>query len=116
MRKIVYAPDYREKLIQLRDSLDTDYGQATRRKILLEIDQHIQHLKQYPFLGISVRAMYGIECDYYYLHVGKNVVFYSVGDLEIAVLNMYNDREEYLIKFLGSRTKLNEEGASWTEK
>ena len=51
MRKIIYTPDFRERLVQLRDDLDLKYGQETRRKILAEIDQHIKHLKKYPFLG-----------------------------------------------------------------
>ena len=113
MKKIIYATDYKEKLIQLRNTLDMEYGQTTRRKKLTEIDQHIQHLKKYPFLGISVQAMYGIDCDYYYLHIGINVIFYEVGDQEIRILNMYNDWEDYIIKFLGSRTKMQERETGW---
>ena len=115
MRKIIYTPDFRERLVQLRDDLDLKYGQETRRKILAEIDQHIKHLKKYPFLGISVREMYGIDCDYYFIHTTKNVIFYEVGDQEIKILNMYNEREDYIIKFLGRRVKLQEKGTVWPE-
>ena len=110
VRKIKYTPEYRERLIQLRDELDIKYGRPVRQKILTEINKHINHLKKYPFLGISVRAMYGIECDYYFIHITPNVIFYDVGDKEIYILNIYNEKEEYIIKFLGNRTILQEKG------
>ena len=75
MRKINYTPDYRERLVQLRDDLDMKYGRETRQKILAEIDRSLKHLKQYPFLGISVRAMYGIDCDYYFMAMLSDYIF-----------------------------------------
>ena len=109
MRNIVYAPDYKEKLIRLRNNLDAEYGRNVRLKIFSEINQRIQRLKEYPFLGTSVRAIYGIDCDYYFIHISKNVIFYDVEDKQISILNMYNEREDYLIKFLGNMAKMHEE-------
>ena len=115
MRKINYTPDYRERLVQLRDDLDMKYGRETRQKILAEIDRSLKHLKQYPFLGISVRAMYGIDCDYYFIHITKNVIFYEVDEQEIKILNMYNEREDYIIKFLGRMARMQEKETEWLE-
>ena len=64
MKKVVYSPDYREKLIRLKNDLDLQYGQNVRKKILAEIDHSIQLLKTQNHLGLSLRAMYGIDCDF----------------------------------------------------
>ena len=70
MKKLIYSPDYRDKIIRLKNDLDLKYGQTVRKKVLSEIDHHIQLLKTHNYLGISLREMYGIDCDYYY-YFGK---------------------------------------------
>lgn len=37
------------------------------------------------------------------------MIFYDVEDKQISILNMYNEREDYLIKFLGNMAKMHEE-------
>jgi hypothetical protein len=109
MKKLIYSPDYQEKIIQLRNDLDLKYGQKTREKVLAEIDHRIQLLKTYNYLGISLREKYGFDCDFYHIYVANNFVFYEVEEESINIINMYNEREEYIIKFLGSVNKLHED-------
>ena len=115
MKKLSYSPDYREKIIQLRNDLDRKYGRAVREKVMAEIDHSIQLLKSQNYLGISLRNMYGVDCDFYFIHVAKNVVFYEIGEDSIHILNIYHEREDYIIRFLGSRAALQETAVHWNE-
>jgi hypothetical protein len=51
MKKLIYSPDYRDKIIRLKNDLDLKYGQAVRKKVLSELDHHIQLLKTHNYLG-----------------------------------------------------------------
>lgn len=115
MRKIIYSPEYKEKIFRMRSDLDAQYGEQTRKKTLSAIDKSLQQLKTYPRLGISFREMFGIDCDAYYIYVSHNYIFYEIGDKDIRIINMYHEREDFIIKFLGSRSRLHEEADEWTE-
>ncbi len=108
MKKLIYSQDYREKIIQLKNDLDLKYGPAIRKKVLSQINHHIQLLRTHNYLGLSLREMYGIDCDFYYLHVSKNFVFYEIEEISINILNIYHEREDYIIKFLGSISQFHE--------
>ena len=64
MKKLVYSPDYREKIIRLRKDLDMKYGRTVREKVFDEISHRLQLLKTQNYLSISLRDMYGIDCDF----------------------------------------------------
>ena len=51
MKKLIYSPDYRDKIIRLKNDLDLKYGQAVRKKVLSELDHHIQLLKTHNYLA-----------------------------------------------------------------
>ena len=112
MKRIVYSPDYKEKIIQLRNDLDLKYGPSSRKKVLADINHRLQLLRTQNYLGISLREMYGIDCDFYYLFVAHNYIFYEVGPEIIFVINMYHEREDHIIKFLGNITRLHEDSLS----
>lgn len=115
MKKLIYSPDYREKMIRMRKYLDLEFGQDVRKKVFSEISHRIQLLKTQNYLGISLREMYGIDCEFYYIYVAHNLVFYEIGDNDIRIISIYHEREDYIIKFLGSRARLHEESSSQSE-
>ena len=63
MKKIVYSPDYKEKLEIIRDWLDLRFGSQTRTKHMAEIKKHLNSLKEFPAQGLSVRAMFGVDSN-----------------------------------------------------
>lgn len=85
MKKLIYTSEYREKIINLRNDLDLKYGKEVRQKVFSEIDHRIQQLKAHHYLGISVREKYGVNCDYYYIYVAHNLVFYQVDESSIIL-------------------------------
>ncbi len=101
MKIIVYSPDYREKIHELRIYLDFQFGKEVRKKVFTSIDQKIETIQSFEKIGVSVRDMYGIDVDYRVVHAEKNYIFYYTDDKQIYILNMYNEREDYMRKMFG---------------
>ena len=49
------------------------------------------------------------------MYNSPNLVFYEVEQNRINILNMYHEREDYIVKFLGSVSKLHE-GIQYPDK
>jgi plasmid stabilization system protein ParE len=101
MKEIVYSPDYREKIRGLHIYLDFQFGEEVRKKVFRNIDQKINTLQTFENLGASVRDLFGIDVDYRVIHVEKNYVFYYTDNERIYILNMFNEREDYMRKMFG---------------
>ena len=108
MKKLVYSPDFREKMIKLRHDLEMRFGPETRKRVFNEINHRIHLLREQNYLGISIREMYGIDCDCYYIYVAHNYVFYEVDEKYIRIISIYHEREEHIVKFLGNAARFHE--------
>lgn len=65
-----------------------EYSQIVRKKL--------QSLK-----GVAVSAMYDIECDYRYIYVGHNYIFYRVEKDAVIIVEMFDEREDFMHKLFG---------------
>lgn len=101
MKEIVYSPEYREKIRELRIYLDFQFGEEVRKKVFSNIDQKINTLQSFENLGVSVRDLFGIDVVYRVIHIEKNYVFYFTDNERIYILNMFNEREDYMRKMFG---------------
>ena len=101
MKKLAYSPDYKEKIAKLRRYLDFHFGMEVRKKTLTKIDKRIHMLARFESMGISVQDVYGIDCDYHYIYVARNYVFYRLDEKAIYIVNMYNEREDFMQKMFG---------------
>lgn len=101
MKDIVYSPDYQEKIRELRIWLDFKFGEDIRKKVLNKIDQKIHSLQTFENLGASICDLYGIDTDYRVIHAEKNYIFYNTDEKQIYILNMFNEREDYMRKMFG---------------
>ena len=104
MKKLVYSPSYKEKIIKLRSYLDFKFGSDVRIKILKKLDKRIHMLQRFEAMGISVREIYGVDCDYYCIYVVRSYVFYKFDNTTIYILNIYNEREDFMQKMFGLKT------------
>jgi plasmid stabilization system protein ParE len=104
MKKIVYSPDYREKIEVIREWLDLRFGKIIRTKHLAEIRHRLVSLKEFPTQGMSVRAMFGVDSDYEFIYVSHNYIFYYQDEDVIYIVNIYDDREDFMYKLFGIRT------------
>ena len=115
MKSIEYSPDYKEKITEIRKYLDFQFGNRTREKIMRELDAKIHLLQMHENMGISVRDNYGVDCDYLCIYAVRKYIFYRVDDDRIYIVNIYNEREDFMQKMFGIRTTSQETEDYWDE-
>jgi len=66
--------------------------------------------------GIAVFAMYNIECDYRYLYVSHNYVFYRIESEKIIIVEMFDERKDFMYKLFGISTRTQESIDYWGDE
>lgn len=115
MKKIKYSLDYKEKIRELRKHLDNQYGAEVRIKTMSELNGRIQMLRRHEKSGISVRKALGVDSDYYYFYAVHNYIFYIFNHEEILIVNIYNEKEDFMWKLFGIKTISEESEEYWEE-
>ena len=101
MKKLVYSPKYKLKLNEIKKYLDFHFSKEIRKRVLKEITDQIHELLDFPEMGVSIKELYGIETEYRYIFIAKNYVFYRADSDFIYIVNIYNEREDYMMKLFG---------------
>lgn len=109
MKTLLYSPDFKERKQALCKYLDFQFGKDVRKRVMAEIHKQILALRERERLGLSVRDNFGINCDYYYIVISKNILFYRFDSRYIYIVNIYNERKDYIYKMFGSFSQLHEE-------
>lgn len=104
MNKVEYSQIVRRKLKALRVRLTSEFGSEVSRKSLKQITDAARSLESFAERGVSVAAMYDIDCDYRYLYVGHNYLFYRIETDKIIIVEMFDDREDFMYKLFGIST------------
>ena len=115
MKKLVYSPNYTEKMREIKKYLEMQFGAAVRKKVIREIGTRVRSLREYEDIGISVREMYGVDTDCLCIFEEKNYVFYKVKPESIYVVNIYNEREDFMMDLFGIKTTTQETEDYWDE-
>jgi len=115
LKKLVYSPDYKEKVKELKKYLDMQFGESVRKRVLKEITDRLHLLQQNEDSGVSVKAMFGVDTQYEVVFVSHQYVFYRVDADKIYIVNMYNEREDFMQKMFGIRTISRESEDFWGE-
>ena len=84
--------------------LTVEFGTQVATKALREITKAVRGLETFEEKGASVTSTYGIECDYRYLFVGHNYLFYRIEVNKIIIVEMFDDREDFMYKLFGITT------------
>ncbi len=104
MKKLKYSPDAREKLHEIRHYIASEYGTQVAKNVLSKMMSSIRRLQQFENSGPSVESILGIPCDYRMLFTEHNYVFYRVSEDAIYIINIYNEREDFMWKLFGINT------------
>lgn len=115
MKQIKYSPDVADKLRSLKKTITMQYGRNKAQQIVGKIIKTIRELSNHEKMGISVEEVFGVKTDYRYLFVLKNYVFYRIGDKYIYVVNIYNEREDFMHQLFGIDTITQETLDYWKE-
>lgn len=115
MNKVEYSQIVRRKLKALRVRLTSEFGSEVSRKSLKQITDAARSLESFAERGVSVAAMYDIDCDYRYLYVGHNYLFYRIETDKIIIVEMFDDREDFMYKLFSISTTSQESLDYWDE-
>ena len=115
MKKVEYSQIVRRKLKALRVRITKEFGSEVSRKSIKQITDAARGLESFEEKGISVEAMYGIECDYRYIYAGRNYLFYRIEKDKIIIAEMFDDREDFMYKLFGITTTAQESIDYWDE-
>ena len=114
MRKIIYSPAYNEKVISLKNYLNKNFSQNVCQKVMEGIYTTIQKLSENN-IGQSVYLQFGVTCDYYYIFTNKNYVFYEIDDEYVYIIDIYGEREDFMMQLFGIETTSQETKDYWGE-
>lgn len=116
IEKIEYSQIVRKKLNQLKTDLVQDFGAEVSRKSVKKITDAVRGLEKFEKKGIAVSAMYNIECDYRYLYVSHNYVFYRIESEKIIIVEMFDEREDFMYKLFRISTRTLESIDYWGDE
>ncbi len=115
MKKLVYSPQYRRKLSEIKKYLDFRFGVDIRKKALRTITNRLHQLQKHEESGVSLRELYGINSEYRYVYTAHNYVFYQITADCIRILNIYNEREDFMLDLFGVSAVDETAEAYWDE-
>ena len=100
---------------ELKKYLDFQFGGDVRKKVIEEIGNRVRSLREHEQIGISVRDMYGVDTDCLCIFVAKNYVFYRIEPDSIYVVNIYDEREDFMMDLFGIKTTSQDTLDYWGE-
>lgn len=115
MKKIKYTPDAANKLRAINRAISLQYGSNKAKEIVGSITEAIRGLAADEQKGPSVEKMFEVACDYRYIFVSKNYVFYSIDSDCIKIINIYNEKEDFMWLLFGVDTTPQETIDYWNE-
>ena len=115
MRKVVVSQIVRRKMTSLRKRLLDQFGEEVSKKAISEITDAIADLGQFPEKGIDISKMYGIETAYYYLFFKHNYIIYRFDEKTVTVLQMFDEKEDYMNTLFGISGRTQESIDYWGE-
>lgn len=115
MKKVEYSQVVKRKLKALRGRLTSEFGSLVSRKSVKQITDAVRDLENFAEKGVSVSSMYDIDCDYRYLYAGHNYLFYRIEKDKIIIVEMFDDREDFMYKLFGVSTTSQESLDYWEE-
>ena len=115
MKKLVYSPQYKRKLTEIKKYLDIRFGTDVRKKVLRTLTDRLHQLQEYEESGVSLKGLYGLNTDYRYVFAAHNYVFYRITSDSIRIINIYDEREDFMLDMFGISSASEEAEAYWDE-
>ncbi|MCD8301126.1 MAG: type II toxin-antitoxin system RelE/ParE family toxin [Clostridiales bacterium] len=101
MKKLKYSPAARAKLHAIRHDINVKFGRTTAQKVILRMTASIRRLQTFENSGESVRNIIDIPCDYRVMFTEHNYIFYRLTGDTVYIVDIYNEREDFMWKLFG---------------
>ena len=115
MREVKYSLDASEKLKRIKQYVRQEFGIDIAKKVIREVKKSISDLKKFEYKGVSVESALGIPCDYRMLYIRRNYVFYKVEGDFIKIVDIYNEKEDFMWELFGIKTTSEEAEDYWED-
>ena len=115
MKRLEYTPEALRKLKRIKEEVTINYGNEIANKVVKKIVNSLQDLQVFDNKGSSVEKVIGIICDYRMLYVQHNYVFYTVTKDKVIIVDIYNEKEDFMWKLFGVQTRLQDTDDYWNE-
>ena len=115
MKIIKYTPDAAYKLRAINRTVLSQYGSKKAKDVVGDITGAINGLLENEQKGSSVEKIFGVVSNYRYIFVSRNYVFYSIENDSIKIINIYNEKEDFMWQLFGVDTTPQETIDYWSE-
>lgn len=114
-RKIVYSEVALSKRKAIKKNIKDNYGKEGADRFSAHISKTLSELKRFPDMGVSMREKYGLDCDYFILFIEHNYFIYRITDEMIMILEIFNEKEDFMWQMFGIVTTSQETIDYWGE-
>lgn len=108
MKKIEYSKEALNKLKEIKKEIARDYGVKVADKVIANILRNIKRLEVFENSGTLLSSKVGIDCDYRYIYAEKNYIFYRVVKESVKILNVLNEKQDFMQILFGIKTTSSE--------
>lgn len=115
MRKVIYSDAVKSKLKSLKNRLIVIQGVKKGTKTISSIVSILDNLGEFADTGIPIREKYDVDCppNWYLLYCNRNYFVYSKSDKQISVLEMYDNRQDFINELFGIEMRSFESICFW---
>ena len=115
MKKLEYSQIARQKLKELQGDLLQKFGEAFAKKSVKRMTTAVRRLEQFADSDVQIAEMYDIDTDYWYIFVNHNYFVYRVEDEKVIVVQIFNEKEDFMQKLFGISGRTQESIEYWGE-
>ena len=115
MKKVEYSRLVKRKLLKLKTELTGEFGEEKAKEILTAMTDHVDMLGQHEEIGVNISHMYDIDTDYRYLFTNHNYFIYRIEAKKVIIVQMFNEREDFMMKLFGISGRTQESIDYWGE-
>lgn len=115
MKKLEYSQIARQKLKELQGDLLQKFGEAFAKKSVKRMTTAVRRLEQFTDSGVQIAEMYDIDTDYWYIFVNHNYFVYRIEDDKVIVVQIFNEKEDFMQKLFGISGRTQESIDYWGE-
>lgn len=114
-RRIAYSEIALSKRKAVKKDIKERYGKERADIFSEHISKSIAELKKFPELGVPLKEKYDLNCDYYMLFVEHNYFIYRILDDVILILEIFNEKEDFMYQLFGVVTTSQDTLDYWDE-
>ena len=114
-KKLGYSTVALSKRKAIKRDVKTKHGQFVADRVSNRISKVLSDLKKFPEMGVSMREQYDLDCDYYMIIIEHNYFIYRIMEDMIMILEIFNEKEDFMYHLFGIVTASQETIDYWNE-